>query len=124
MKRLREHALFWPASTLLLLLAASALFNPAFLSITWQDGHLYGSVIDILNRAAPLIISYAARPRAAAIYSIAGQRVRDLADALGEGSAEWDLRNDRGAAVASGAYYLVLQFPEERVVRKLFVVRP
>jgi subtilisin family serine protease len=75
-------------------------------------------------RAAPLIISYAARPRAAAIYSIAGQRVRDLADALGEGSAEWDLRNDRGAAVASGAYYLVLQFPEERVVRKLFVVRP
>ncbi len=56
MKRLREHALFWPASTLLLLLAVSALFNPAFLSITWQDGHLYGSVIDILNRAAPLVI--------------------------------------------------------------------
>ena len=23
---------------------------------TWQDGHLYGSLIDILNRAAPLML--------------------------------------------------------------------
>jgi subtilisin family serine protease len=75
-------------------------------------------------RAAPLVISYAARPRAAAVYSIAGQRVRDLGSAMGEGSVEWDLRNDQGVAVASGAYYLVLEFPGERVVRKLFVVRP
>ena len=56
MKRLAQHALFWPAITLALLLVASSLFNPSFLTLTWRDGHLYGSVIDILNRAAPLIV--------------------------------------------------------------------
>jgi len=56
MRRLSQHALFWPAATLLLLLAVSALFNGSFLKISWQDGHLYGNIIDILNRAAPLIV--------------------------------------------------------------------
>lgn len=53
---MKRHALFWPALTLALLLLASAAFNPSFLSLTWHDGHLYGNLIDILNRAAPLII--------------------------------------------------------------------
>jgi len=35
---------------------ASSVFNPSFLTLIWRDGHLYGSVIDILNRAAPLIV--------------------------------------------------------------------
>lgn len=56
MKRLMQHALFWPMATLVLLLIASSLFNPSFLTLSWRDGHLYGSVIDILNRAAPLIV--------------------------------------------------------------------
>ena len=56
MKRLTQHMLFWPAITLALLLVASSLFNPSFLALTWRDGHLYGSVIDILNRAAPLMV--------------------------------------------------------------------
>jgi ribose/xylose/arabinose/galactoside ABC-type transport system permease subunit len=56
MKRLSQHILFWPAVTLALLLIASAAFNPAFLSLAWRDGHLFGSLIDILNRAAPLIV--------------------------------------------------------------------
>ncbi len=56
MKRLTQHALFWPSATLLLLLLVCALFNPAFLSIAWRDGHLYGNLIDILNRAAPLMV--------------------------------------------------------------------
>jgi simple sugar transport system permease protein len=56
MTRLAKHHLFWPVATLLLLLAASALFNGSFLKISWTDGHLYGNVIDILNRAAPLIV--------------------------------------------------------------------
>jgi len=54
--RLLRHALFWPATTLALLLVASAIFNPSFLTLTWREGHLYGSVIDILNRAAPLMV--------------------------------------------------------------------
>jgi galactofuranose transport system permease protein len=51
-----RHALFWPAATLLSLLLACAAFNPAFLSISWHDGHLYGNLVDILNRAAPLMV--------------------------------------------------------------------
>ena len=30
--------------------------TPSFLSITMKDGHLFGNTIDILNRAAPLIL--------------------------------------------------------------------
>jgi len=56
MKRLTQHLLFWPAIALVLLLLASSLFNPSFLTLTWRDGHLYGSVIDILNRSAPLVV--------------------------------------------------------------------
>jgi galactofuranose transport system permease protein len=55
-QRLRQHRLLWPAITLLLLLAVNATFNPGFWQLQWRDGHLYGSVIDILNRAAPLAL--------------------------------------------------------------------
>src|SRR5687768_8376477 len=54
--RLVKWPLFWPAFTLLLLIALNASLNPAFLSIAWRDGHLYGNLIDILNRAAPLAL--------------------------------------------------------------------
>jgi simple sugar transport system permease protein len=56
MRRLMQQPLFWPAATLLLLLLGNATFNAGFLRISWQDGHLYGNIIDILNRAAPLIV--------------------------------------------------------------------
>jgi simple sugar transport system permease protein len=56
MKRLTRHALFWPASTLVLLLVVCAAFNHSFLSIAWRDGHFYGNLVDILNRAAPLMV--------------------------------------------------------------------
>ena len=48
--------LFWPCLTLLLLVALNAVMNPGFLAIAWRDGHFYGSLIDILNRAAPLAL--------------------------------------------------------------------
>ncbi len=54
--RLASHRLFWPAATLALLLLVNAVFNPGFWQLQWRDGHLYGSVIDILNRAAPLAV--------------------------------------------------------------------
>jgi len=54
--RLMQHRLGWPLLTLALLLAVNALFNPGFLHLEWRDGHLYGSLIDILNRAAPLVV--------------------------------------------------------------------
>ncbi len=56
MKRLVKLPLFWPCATLLLLIAINAVMNPGFLALTWRDGHLYGNLIDILNRAAPLAL--------------------------------------------------------------------
>jgi galactofuranose transport system permease protein len=55
-KRLLTSPLFWPAVTLVVLIAINAIVNPGFLAITMRDGHLYGSLIDILNRAAPLAL--------------------------------------------------------------------
>lgn len=54
--RMRAHSLFWPLVTLLLILAVDASLNPGFWKLEWRGDHLYGSVIDILNRAAPLML--------------------------------------------------------------------
>jgi simple sugar transport system permease protein len=54
--RVMAWPLFWPLLTLTLLLAGNGLFNPGFLSLRWQDGHLYGNLVDIGNRAAPLAV--------------------------------------------------------------------
>jgi galactofuranose transport system permease protein len=55
-RELSRKRVFWP----LVVLAAMLLFNLTtnihFFSITVRDGHLYGSLIDVLNRAAPLMI--------------------------------------------------------------------
>lgn len=51
-----RHRLAWPLITLALLLTVNVAFNASFLHIEWRDGHLYGSLIDVLNRAAPLVL--------------------------------------------------------------------
>ena len=56
LRRLTRHRTFWPLVTLALLLLFNLVTNPQFFSITVRDGHLYGSLVDILNRAAPLMI--------------------------------------------------------------------
>jgi galactofuranose transport system permease protein len=56
LRRLAGRSGFWPVATLALLLLFNLVTNPSFFSVTVQDGHLYGSLIDILNRAAPLMI--------------------------------------------------------------------
>jgi ribose/xylose/arabinose/galactoside ABC-type transport system permease subunit len=50
------RALLWPTMTLLLLVIIGASLDPGFLRITWYDGHFSGTLIDILNRAAPLML--------------------------------------------------------------------
>ena len=56
MRRLFAHPLAWPLAALALLLLANGLFNPGFLALQVRDGHLYGNLIDIANRAAPLAL--------------------------------------------------------------------
>jgi simple sugar transport system permease protein len=50
------HPLFWPVLTLGLLLVISTLVQPGFLRLHWVNGHLQGNLIDVLNRAAPLML--------------------------------------------------------------------
>ncbi|WP_194819927.1 ABC transporter permease [Nocardia sp. XZ_19_385] len=53
---LLRHRLFWPAMALVVLLAVDAVHTPGFLAVRVQDGHLYGSLIDILRYGAPLVL--------------------------------------------------------------------
>lgn len=54
--RLSSQRLFWPLLMLILLLVSNLFFTPDFFSIQVRDGHLYGSLIDILRLGAPLIL--------------------------------------------------------------------
>ena len=51
-----QHPLFWPTAALALLLLIDLIMIPGFFRLEIKDGHLYGSVIDIVNRAAPLML--------------------------------------------------------------------
>ncbi|MEV0198608.1 ABC transporter permease [Nonomuraea sp. NPDC050691] len=48
--------LLWPLLVLAALLAVNLFFTPSFFSIEMKEGHLYGSLIDILRFGAPLIL--------------------------------------------------------------------
>ncbi|MGN9785580.1 ABC transporter permease [Nonomuraea sp. ZG12] len=48
--------LLWPVLILAVLLLVNVLFTPGFFSVQVRDGHLYGSLIDILRFGAPLIL--------------------------------------------------------------------
>ncbi|MED4229105.1 ABC transporter permease [Neobacillus cucumis] len=55
-KKISETKVFWPLVALLALFVFNYFYIPGFFKIVLKDGHLFGSFIDILNRAAPLII--------------------------------------------------------------------
>ena len=44
-----RHRLFWPSAALVLLLVSNLFFSSDFFNIRLQDGHLYGSLIDIVR---------------------------------------------------------------------------
>ena len=57
----RKHSdsslrLLWPLAALALILIYDLIFTPHFFTIVIKDGHLFGSLIDILNRSAPLCL--------------------------------------------------------------------
>lgn len=56
MKPWMNKPLFWPLVVFGLLLLFNLVFKPEFFSIRYQNGHLYGSLIDILNFGSPLAI--------------------------------------------------------------------
>jgi ribose/xylose/arabinose/galactoside ABC-type transport system permease subunit len=52
-----HHPLSRPLAALCLLLLVDFFAIPGFFHLEIRDGHLYGSVIDIVNRAAPLMLA-------------------------------------------------------------------
>ena len=56
LNRITKSRLFWPLVALFLMAMVNFWFNPDFFSIRIVNGGLYGSVIDILNRAAPVML--------------------------------------------------------------------
>jgi len=56
MKLIYKHHLFWPAAILIALLLFNFIYSPDFFSIVVRNGKLYGSLIDILNFGAPLML--------------------------------------------------------------------
>jgi galactofuranose transport system permease protein len=52
-----QHPLVRPIGALVVLLLVDAFLVPGFFHLEVKEGHLYGAVIDILNRAAPLMLA-------------------------------------------------------------------
>jgi ribose/xylose/arabinose/galactoside ABC-type transport system permease subunit len=55
-KRLRDNKVFWPIVILALLMMFNVIFTPGFFKLEIKDGHLFGSLIDILNRGSILAL--------------------------------------------------------------------
>jgi simple sugar transport system permease protein len=55
-KRLGSNNLFWALLILALLLLFDLVFTPQFFRLQVRDGHLFGSMVDVFVRGAPLMI--------------------------------------------------------------------
>lgn len=50
------HSLVYPLSAIALILVFNFFLTPGFFELTFRDGRIYGSLIDILNRAVPVAL--------------------------------------------------------------------
>lgn len=55
-KKVSKLQVFWPLVVLLLVLLSNVFSDPGFFRIQIRDGHLFGSIIDILKNGSPLMI--------------------------------------------------------------------
>ena len=55
-RHLRDNKVFWPVVALVLIMLFNAIFTPGFFSLKIIDGHLFGNLIDILNRGSSLML--------------------------------------------------------------------
>ncbi len=56
MRKVLGSTLVWPAVALVALLVVNVVATPQFLEVRMQDGHLYGSLVDILRNGAPVLL--------------------------------------------------------------------
>ena len=55
-KVLAAHHLFWPVVVLVGLIVANVIYRPSFVSVEMRDGHLYGSLIDIVRLSHRVVV--------------------------------------------------------------------
>lgn len=56
MSKVLAHQLLWPVMALVVLLVVNLVANPSFFDIRIQDGHLFGSLVDIVRNSAPILL--------------------------------------------------------------------
>ena len=56
LRDLPKARLFWPIVTLVALLLLNFAVSPGFFAIRFQNGHLFGSLVDILRNGAPTLL--------------------------------------------------------------------
>ncbi|WP_246060794.1 ABC transporter permease [Nocardioides dongxiaopingii] len=56
LSRVLAHPLVWPVLALVVLLVVNVVANPSFLEVRLQDGHLFGSLVDIVRNSAPILL--------------------------------------------------------------------
>ncbi len=80
----------WPLLALGIILLYSFIFAPGFFHISIKNGHLVGSLIDILKRASPRLIVALGMTVVIATWGIdvSVGSVAAIAGALGHGSAK------------------------------------
>ena len=54
--RIRNSGLFWPLVALSIVMVFNVFFTPNFFRLEIKDGHLFGTLVDILNRGSPLML--------------------------------------------------------------------
>ena len=55
-RNLTRGRLFWPVAALVALLIFNVIVTPTFFSLYVRDGHLFGSIIDIMRNGAPTML--------------------------------------------------------------------
>src|SRR5262245_18130441 len=56
LRRVTGAGVFWPAAALAAVVLFNVFFTEGFARLEWRDGRLYGSLIDVLNRGAPVML--------------------------------------------------------------------
>jgi ribose/xylose/arabinose/galactoside ABC-type transport system permease subunit len=117
-RRLTASPLVWPVLALVALLGLNVVLTPAFLAIRVEDGHLYGSLIDILRNGAPtmlvalgmtlVIASRGIDLSVGAVVAISGAlacaHIASASDGAGVGTVATALLLALGAAVVLGLW--------------------
>ena len=73
-------------------------------------------------RSGRVVFNFAETPRTAGVYTLTGRRVADLKKLMVGNSVSWDLTNDDGDRVATGAYIVIFDMAGRLVRAKLFVI--